>query len=105
MTFCVRGKHALIECDMIVFMNKVKKIKAEIVTDYGMYAIVLEPEPDMGGYMVTAPKRPDVVTWGKTQAHAKRMAREAVECSVEGDVLIAAEREGLVAIHKQRALA
>ena len=86
-------------------MKRTEKIKEEITTDYGVYAVVLEPEPDMGGYMVTAPKRPDVVTWGKTLAHAKRMAREAIECSIEGDVLIAAEREGIAAIHKQRVLA
>ena len=86
-------------------MKKTKKIKTEISTDYGIYAIVLENEPDMGGYMVTAPKRPDVVTWGKTRAHAKRMGKEAIECSVEGEVLIAAEQDGVATIHKRRVLA
>ena len=86
-------------------MRKETKIKTEVDTDYGKYSIVLEPEKDMGGYMVTAPKRPDVITWGKTQAHAKRMAKEAIECSVEGDVLVAAEKEGIVAIRKQRVTA
>ena len=59
----------------------------------------------MGGYMVTVPKQSDVITWGKTQAHAKRMAKEAIECSVEAEVLIAAQREGVIAIHKQRIVA
>lgn len=77
----------------------------EIDTDYGAYVIVLESEKDMGGYMVTSPKRPDVITWGKTLTHAKRMAKEAIECSIEGDVLIAAEKEGIVAIRKQRMMA
>ena len=86
-------------------MKKMKKVKVDIDTDYGSYAIILEREPDMGGYMVTVPKRPDVFTWGKTHAHAKRMAREAIECSVEGEVLIAAEQEGVATIHKQRVLA
>ena len=86
-------------------MKKERKIKTEIDTEYGKCSIVLEPEKDMGGYMVTAPKRPDVITWGKTLAHAKRMAKEAIECSVEGDVLIAAEKEGIVAIRKQRVMA
>ena len=86
-------------------MGKVKKIRTEVNTDYGIHAIVLEKEPDMGGYMVTVPKRPDVITWGKTQAHAKKMAKEAIECSVEGDVLIAAENEGIVAIRKHPTVA
>jgi len=86
-------------------MKKQRTIKTEVDTEYGKYSIVLEPEKDMGGYMVTAPKRPDVVTWGKTQAHAKRMAKEAIECSIEGDVLIAAEKEGIVAIRRQRVIA
>lgn len=84
---------------------KIGKIKLEVKTDYGTYKVVLEPEPDMGGYMITVPKKPDVVSWGKNQAHAKRMAKEAIECSVEGEVLIAAEKEGVVAIRKQRLFA
>lgn len=86
-------------------MKKGTKIKTEVETEYGKYSVTFEPERDMGGYMVTAPKRPDVITWGKTLAHAKRMAKEAIECSVEGDVLIAAEKEGIVAIRKQRVMA
>lgn len=77
-----------------------KKIRAEVKTDYGAFSVVLEREPDIGGYMVTAPKVADVVTWGKTIAHAKRMAKEAIECSIEGDVVIAAEKEGLVSLRK-----
>lgn len=63
---------------------------------YGEFVITLEREPDMEGFMVRVPKKPDVVTWGKTKSHAERMARESIECSVEGDVLIAAEREGII---------
>lgn len=81
------------------------KQKIQISTKYGPHTAVLEPEPDMGGYMVTVPKRPDVVTWGKNLAHAKQMAKEAVECSIEGDVLIAAEKEGVIAIRKQKVTA
>ncbi|MEK7509918.1 MAG: type II toxin-antitoxin system HicB family antitoxin [Patescibacteria group bacterium] len=80
-----------------------KKMQVQIKTDYGAFSVVLEREPDIGGYMVTAPKVADVVTWGKTIAHAKRMAKEAIECSIEGDVLIAAEKEGLVSLRKQHA--
>ncbi len=86
-------------------MGKIQKIKTAVKTNYGEFAIILKTEPDMGGLMVTVPKKPDVVTWGKTQSHAKRMAIEAIECSVEGDVLIAAEKDGVIAILKQRAVA
>jgi len=86
-------------------MAKSKKIKTEVKTDYGVYGIILEPEPDMGGYMITVPKRPAAITWGKNQAHAKKMAREAIECCVEGDILIAAEREGAISIHRKQTAA
>jgi predicted RNase H-like HicB family nuclease len=75
-----------------------------IKTKYGSYKSIFEPEPDMGGYMITVPQRPDVVSWGKTTAHAKKMAKEAIECSVEGEIIIEAERRGEIAIKKQRAV-
>ena len=80
-----------------------QKIQAKVKTDYGAFVVVFEREPDIGGYMATVPKVADVVTWGKTLAHAKRMAKEAIECSIEGDVVVAAEKEGLVALRKQHA--
>jgi len=84
---------------------KLAKKKIKVVTHYGPYVAVLEPEPDMGGYMITVPKRRDIVSWGKNLAHAKRMAKEAIECSVEGGVLVAAEKEGAIAIRRQRVVA
>ena len=78
-----------------------KKIEIKVETLYGTFQTILEPEPDMGGYMITVSKRPDVVSWGKTQAHARRMAKEAIECSVEGEVLISAEKERVITIRKQ----
>ena len=84
---------------------KAEKKQLIITTPYGPYKVVLEPEPDMGGYMITVPKRPDVISWGKNLAHAKRMAKEAIECSVEGSVLIAAEKEGIISLRKQRVVA
>ncbi len=83
-------------------MKANKKIKIEVETLYGIFKVILEPEPDMGGYMITVPKRSDVISWGKTRTHARRMAKEAIECSIEGDILIAAEKEGAIAIRKQR---
>ena len=75
-----------------------------IKTKYGSYKCIFEPEPDMGGYIITTSQRPDVISWGKTIAHAKRMAKEAVECSVEGEIIIEAERRGEIAIKKQQAV-
>lgn len=80
----------------------VKKVST-IKTKYGSYKSIFEPEPDIGGYMITVPQRPDVISWGKTVAHAKQMAKEAIECSVEGEIIIEAERRGQIAIKKQRA--
>ncbi|MBI2674700.1 MAG: hypothetical protein HYX22_03130 [Candidatus Yanofskybacteria bacterium] len=80
-----------------------KKI-LEIKTICGSFKCVFEPEPDMGGYMITVPQRPDVVSWGKTMAHAKKMAKEAIECSIEGDIIIAAEKRGEISIIRSRAV-
>ena len=82
-------------------MAAAKKIKSSVKTAYGEFVITLQREPDMGGFMVRVPKKSDVITWGKTKSHADRMAKEAIECSVEGDVLIAAEQEGIITIKKQ----
>jgi len=79
-----------------------KKITEIVKTLYGEYKVTFESEPDMGGYMIRVPKRPDVFSWGKNKTHAKRMAQEAIECSVEGEMLIAFEKEGIVTIKKQR---
>ncbi|MEK7554355.1 MAG: type II toxin-antitoxin system HicB family antitoxin [Patescibacteria group bacterium] len=81
------------------------KKKIEVKTLYGQYIVVLEPEPDMGGYMITVPNRSDVISWGKNIAHAKKMAKEAIELSVEGQVLVAAEKVGEIVFRKQHVLA
>ena len=86
-------------------MKDNKKIKIKVETLYGAFIVTLEREPDMGGYMITVSKRPDVISWGKNQTHARRMAKEAIECSIEGDVLIAAEKDGAIAIRKHRTTA
>mgnify|MGYP001597132492 CR=1 FL=1 len=81
---------------------KTKKIKIEVKTLYGVFNVILESEPDMGGYIITVPKKSDVISWGKNLTHARRMAKEAIECSVEGDILIAAEKEKTITIRRQR---
>ncbi len=46
------------------------------------YAIVLEPQEE-GGYTVTVPALPEVVTERDTEAGAIAMAREAIELAIE----------------------
>lgn len=42
------------------------------------YRIILAEEPE-GGYTVTVPSLPGCITYGETIAHAREMAREAIE--------------------------
>ena len=48
------------------------------------YTILLEPDPDDGSYTVTVPALPGVVTQGATYDEALAMAREAIQCHIEG---------------------
>ena len=75
-----------------------KKIKTEVDTQYGRYAVVLEREPDMGGYMVEAPGVQGAISWGKTVSHAEKMIKEAIELVVETRAVMNAEKQGFVRI-------
>lgn len=46
------------------------------------FTIVLEPQEE-GGYSVSVPALPEVVTEGETEAEALAMAREAIELALE----------------------
>jgi predicted RNase H-like HicB family nuclease len=46
------------------------------------YAILLTREPE-GGFTVTCPSLPGLVTYGETLEEARAMAAEAVECYLE----------------------
>ncbi len=48
------------------------------------YTVLLEPDPDDGSYTVTVPALPGVVTQGATLEEALAMAREAIQCHIEG---------------------
>jgi antitoxin HicB len=48
------------------------------------YSILLEPDPTEGGYTVTVPALPGVVTQGETMEEAIAMAKEAIQCHIEG---------------------
>ena len=69
---------------------------AVVKTQYGSFKAVFEPEADMGGYVVTAPKVQGAVSWGKNLAHAKKMIVECIEGMVEARVIAEAVQEGNV---------
>jgi antitoxin HicB len=46
------------------------------------YVAVFRPEPE-GGYTVTCPALPGLVTYGETLAEARAMAAEAIEAYLE----------------------
>lgn len=48
------------------------------------YTIILEPDLEEGGFTVTVPALPGVVTQGETVEQAVQMAREAIRCHLEG---------------------
>ena len=48
------------------------------------YTILLEPDPEEGGYTVTVPALPGIVTEGDTIEEAIAMARDAITLHIEG---------------------
>jgi predicted RNase H-like HicB family nuclease len=48
------------------------------------YTIILDPDSEEGGYTVTVPALPGVVTQGDTLEEAIAMAKEAIQCHIEG---------------------
>jgi antitoxin HicB len=46
------------------------------------YTVLLQPEPE-GGFTVTCPSLPGLVTYGETLAEARAMAAEAIGCYLE----------------------
>lgn len=63
-------------------MDKKHTQRLYIRTSYGDHLSIFEPD-EKKGFIVTVPGLPGVVTWGKNIAHAKKMAREAIELCVE----------------------
>lgn len=70
------------------------KKKYLIKTQYGSFEAVFEPETDMGGYVVTAPKVQGAVSWGKNLSHAKKMIAECIEGAIETRVIVEAVAQG-----------
>ena len=48
------------------------------------YTIILEPDPDAGGYVVTVPALPGCFTQGETVEETIKRAKEAIQCHIEG---------------------
>ena len=70
-------------------------------TAYGSHTVVLEPD-ERRGYIVVAPALPGVITWGETIAHAKEMAKEAIEVCIESLVETRSHRQEEKRISKAR---
>ena len=48
------------------------------------YTVLLEPDPDDGGFTVTVPDLPGCITQGETIDEALAMARDAITLHIEG---------------------
>jgi len=53
-----------------------------ITTHERTYTVLLQPEPE-GGFTVTCPSLPGLVTYGATLEEARAMAAEAIACYLE----------------------
>ena len=56
--------------------------KEQVVTQEYSYTVLFEPSPD-GGYVVTCPALPAVITQGETLEEARSMARDAIRLYLE----------------------
>ena len=56
--------------------------KKTLETKEYSYTVVYEPVKE-GGYQVTVPLLPGLITYGRTFEEARKMARDAVRCYVE----------------------
>jgi antitoxin HicB len=61
--------------------QKRKGSKPEATVEYN-FTVFLEPAVE-GGYVVTCPALPGLVTEGDTLAEARRMARDAIQAYIE----------------------
>ncbi len=81
---------------------KIAKRTETVMTKYGAFKVAFESEPDMGGYATQAITVPSAISWGKNLVEARRMAAESIECAIEGEVLLEAERAGRITVRRQR---
>ena len=60
-------------------VKKAKKYTFHIPTKRGNYDVVLTWDSKDRAYLVSVPSLPEVITFGKNLADAKRMAKDAIE--------------------------
>ncbi len=48
------------------------------------YTIVVDPDPDVGGYTITVPALPGCITQGETGERCRDRAREAIAVHIDG---------------------
>jgi antitoxin HicB len=51
------------------------------------FVVVLEPDPDVGGYNVTVPALPGCFTQGETVAESLDRAKDAIATYLEGETI------------------
>ena len=68
----------MIYCDLKVRVGKDKSM-----SKIYRYTILLEQDPDDGGYVVTVPDLPGCITQGDTIEEAIAMAKEAISLHIE----------------------
>lgn len=78
--------------DMIKKASRYQTV--DVQTKYGLFAVSFER--DGKGYAASVPRISEIATFGTTLADAKRMAREAIEVAIEGEVLARAEQKGTI---------
>ena len=54
------------------------------IKDYS-YTVIFEPL-ERGGYQAIVPALPEIITAGRNLKEARRMARDAIRCALEGMV-------------------
>ncbi|KKW24745.1 MAG: hypothetical protein UY68_C0008G0020 [Parcubacteria group bacterium GW2011_GWF2_52_12] len=83
-------------CDNVIFLCYDTSMKTTRQKIY-QYTAVFERN-ELGGYTVTVPSLPGLVTEGKNLEHARTMAEDAISCYVEG---LQKEREAVNSILAQ----
>jgi predicted RNase H-like HicB family nuclease len=74
-----------------------KRMAATVAQGSYHYTVYFEPQSD-GSFAAVFPTFPEIVTFGRTLAEARTMARDALRCHLEG----LRKRNGVPILPKQR---
>lgn len=66
-----------------MWQNEPMKRQEPITTTEYAYTVVFEPDAEAGGYVVTCPALPGLVTEGDTLEEARAMAADAIRAYLE----------------------